>query len=103
LAPSCGGPNPSSPTLHRIFMKYLVYILRSLKDDKLYIGQTNDIEDRIKRHNNGQVNATQNRRPLEVIHVEKFSNRAEAMRREKYLKSLKNLKYIKENIINKKR
>lgn len=84
-------------------MDYIVYILRSLKDNKFYIGQTNNISDRIKRHNNGQVNATRNRRPLEVIHVEKFSNRAEAMRREKYLKSLKSPKYIRENIINKKR
>lgn len=70
-------------------MPYFVYILRSLKDGRFYIGQTNNISDRIERHNSGQVTATRNRRPLEIVYTETFATRAEAMRREKYLKSLK--------------
>ncbi len=80
-------------------MEFFVYILKSLKDDRFYIGQTNDIASRIKRHNSGQVTATKNRRPLVIIHTEKFATRAHAMQREKYLKSLKSQKYISENII----
>ncbi len=80
-------------------MEFFVCILKSLKDDRFYIGQTNDIASRIERHNSGQVTATKNRRPLVIIRTEKFATRAQAMQREKYLKSLKSQKYISENII----
>jgi len=79
-------------------MQYLVYILKSLKDGRLYIGQTNNVNERIQRHNDGRVNATRNRRPLELIHKEIYNSRTDAMKREKYLKSLKSSKYILENI-----
>lgn len=82
-------------------MTFFVYILESLKDGRLYIGQTNNIDDRIKRHNSGQVTATLNRRPLKIIHAEKFKTRVESMQREKYLKALKSSKYILENVIKK--
>jgi putative endonuclease len=81
-------------------MPFFVYILESLKDNKLYIGQTNNLENRIKRHNAGQVSSTKNRSPLKIIYSENFSTRKESMDREKYLKSLKNSQYILENIIN---
>lgn len=68
---------------------YIVYVLRSLKDQKFYIGQTNDIEKRLQRHNNGFVVSTRSRRPFILVYNESFISRAEAMRREKYLKSLK--------------
>ncbi|MEI8344015.1 MAG: GIY-YIG nuclease family protein [Candidatus Moraniibacteriota bacterium] len=80
-------------------MEFFVYILKSLKDGRFHIGQTNDVASKIKRHNSGRVTATKNRRPLEVIHTEKFATGSEAMQREKYLKSLKSQKYILENII----
>ena len=70
-------------------MQFFVYILKSTKDNKLYIGQTNNIEARLLRHNSGKVTATKNRRPLILIYKEDYASRAEAMRREKYLKSLK--------------
>jgi len=80
-------------------MTFFVYILESLKDGNLYIGQTNDIEKRIKRHDTGQVSSTRNRRPLKLIYQESFPARTDSMAREKYLKSLKSSKYILENII----
>ncbi len=69
-------------------MLFFVYILLSLKDKKLYVGQTNNLEQRIKEHNEGRVQSTKNRRPLVVLHKERCSNRAIAMRRELFLKSL---------------
>ena len=69
-------------------MSYTVYILYSKKDKKLYVGCTSNIESRIKRHNNGHVEATRHRRPLELIHEEKFENTTEAFSRERFLKSL---------------
>ena len=68
---------------------FSVYILKSLKDGKFYIGQTANIPSRLEYHLRGHVKATRNRRPLELIYNESFETRAQAMIREKYLKSLK--------------
>jgi putative endonuclease len=69
-------------------MSYFVYILLSKKDDKLYVGCTDNPARRIKDHNYGRVDATKNRRPLVMIHVEKFKNKADAFNRERFLKTL---------------
>jgi putative endonuclease len=68
---------------------YSVYILKSLKDSKYYIGQTDNLNDRIKKHNAGQVKSTKNRRPFVLIKEEIFETRGEARKRENYLKRLK--------------
>ncbi|MFA6160407.1 MAG: GIY-YIG nuclease family protein [Parcubacteria group bacterium] len=70
-------------------MLFFVYILKSTKDNKFYIGQTNNLEKRLLRHNSGKVTATRNRRPFVLAYKETYASRAEAMQREKYLKSLK--------------
>ena len=67
---------------------WFVYILYSQKDKKLYIGCTTDINKRTQRHNAGYVLATKNRRPLALIHSEKFDNKGSAFQRERFLKSL---------------
>lgn len=67
--------------------KYYVYILFSLKDNKLYIGFSKDLKQRIAEHNNGYVVATKHRQPLLLIHYEYFISRADAVAREKFLKS----------------
>jgi len=69
-------------------MFYTVYILYSLKDKRLYVGCTNNIEDRIKRHSAGNVQATKFRRPIALIHEERFENKTTAFNRERFLKSL---------------
>ena len=35
---------------------YYVYLIESLKDGRYYIGQTNNLEERLKYHNRGNVN-----------------------------------------------
>ncbi len=69
-------------------MPYFVYILISKKDHKLYVGCTRDIKKRLERHNNGAVIATKHRRPLELLHIEKFDKKSDAFNRERFLKSL---------------
>jgi len=69
-------------------MLYAVYVLYSTKDENLYVGCTNNIKDRIKRHNNGYVKATKHRRPLFLAHTETFQNKVYAFNRERFLKSL---------------
>ena len=67
---------------------YFVYILFSKKDGELYVGQTNNLERRIVRHNAGSVSATKFRRPLICIYSESFATRGDAMKRELFFKSL---------------
>ena len=43
---------------------YFVYILQSLKDLGYYIGQSEDLDDRIKKHNKGLVKSTRSRKPF---------------------------------------
>ncbi len=69
-------------------MNYFVYILYSKKDGRLYVGCTNNLENRIKKHNQGEVFSTKNRRPLVLIHSEEYKEKAEAFNRERFLKSL---------------
>lgn len=69
-------------------MNYFIYILYSLKDKKLYVGCSSDLESRIKKHNDGNVISTRNRRPLVLIHSEDFQDKADAFNRERFLKSL---------------
>ncbi|MCL5017258.1 MAG: GIY-YIG nuclease family protein [Patescibacteria group bacterium] len=69
-------------------MDYYVYILYSLKDKRLYVGCTSNLQKRFKLHNSGMVDATKYRRPLELIHYENFKNKADAFNRERFFKSL---------------
>ena len=73
-----------SPLRHSMF---IVYILRSLKDNNLYIGMTKNISERLGRHEKGRVPSTRNRRPLVLLHTEEYLDRLQARKREKYLKS----------------
>ncbi|MDI6765995.1 MAG: GIY-YIG nuclease family protein [Bacteroidota bacterium] len=52
---------------------YYVYILKSLKDGKKYIGLTNEIDRRLKQHNNGEVSSTKSRRPFFIIKMRRVS------------------------------
>lgn len=66
---------------------YFIYILKSLKDGRTYVGYSSDVEKRLVEHNKGKVSATKNRRPLEVLYKERFSTILEAKNRELYWKS----------------
>lgn len=66
---------------------YYVYVLRSLKDGRLYKGMTKDIKARLRTHNAGKVFATKGFRPWILIYSEGYSHLAEALSREKQLKS----------------
>ena len=68
---------------------YLVYILLSEKDNKRYIGFTENIERRLDEHNSGKVKSTKNRRPLKIVYTEEFELKSDAMKREKEIKARK--------------
>jgi len=64
-----------------------IYILRSLKDGKIYIGKTKNLVQRFKQHNSGKVEATKGRLPLELIYYEGFTNNKDWNKEEIFLKS----------------
>jgi putative endonuclease len=79
---------------------YKVYILKSLKAEKYYIGSTEDVDKRLDVHNSSRAKWTKKFQPWILIYTEDFSTRGEAVTRERFLKSLKNTKkFLDENLI----
>jgi len=65
---------------------FFLYILKSLKDHKLYIGSTNNLKKRITEHNSGKVFSTKPRIPFEIIYCEMYKAEKDARLRESKLK-----------------
>jgi putative endonuclease len=77
-------------------MPYYVYILQSEKDGTFYIGHTNNLEERINRHNEGRSHFTRAKTPWKLIYHEVYGSRAEAMRREREMKGMESRGYIEQ-------
>jgi putative endonuclease len=75
-------------------MVYTVYVLRSLRDGKRYIGYTKNLSRRLFEHNSGGCKSTKNRKPLELVYKEDYSNKSEAMERERFFKTTKGRAYM---------
>ncbi len=65
---------------------FYVYVLQSLKDQKMYTGYTNNLKRRLSEHNEGQNISTRNRRPLQLVYYEAYISQTDAMKREIRLK-----------------
>ncbi len=78
---------------------FVAYALYSPKFDKIYIGYTSDLVDRIKSHNfHSPKGFTKNFRPWIVIYVDFFETKSAAMKREKELKSSKGRDFVRKQI-----
>ncbi len=75
-------------------MPFTVYILYSKAIDQYYVGQTEDLADRLHRHCSGYSQSTKKATDWVLYHQEEYATRAEAMQRERYIKSRKSRKYI---------
>ncbi|MEK7606991.1 MAG: GIY-YIG nuclease family protein [Patescibacteria group bacterium] len=71
-----------------------VYILQSINYGTYYVGSTVEIEQRLRKHNNGQVKSTQSKKPWRLIYKEEYNSLGEARKREKHIKSWKERKAI---------
>ncbi|MFH0969807.1 MAG: GIY-YIG nuclease family protein [Patescibacteria group bacterium] len=72
-------------------MKYFIYIAYNKTFDKFYIGQTNNLARREFEHNNKLSKYTAKYSgDWKILYTENYNSRAEAMRREKFLKNQKN-------------
>jgi putative endonuclease len=70
-------------------MNYFVYVIQSSKDHKFYIGSTANVEARLMYHNSGRQRSTRKRIPFHLVYTETFNAKGDALKREKYIKSLK--------------
>ncbi|MFH1207136.1 MAG: GIY-YIG nuclease family protein [Patescibacteria group bacterium] len=61
---------------------FYLYILKSKKDKRLYIGSTNDLRRRLNEHNDGKVFSTKSRRPFEIVYYEAYKSEKGARHRE---------------------
>jgi putative endonuclease len=78
---------------------FFVYILKSKKDNNLYIGYTNDLRRRIEEHNLGLNQSTRLRKPFKLIYYESYFSKSDAKKREDNLKlRAKALRQLKERI-----
>ena len=65
---------------------YTVYVIYSTSFNKIYIGQTEDIERRMIEHNNGLLSVyTKRYKPWQIVYTEEYETRAEAMKQGRQL------------------
>jgi putative endonuclease len=75
-------------------MSYYVYILKSRRTGKYYIGQTQNIDHRITYHNSGNNKSTKSGRPRELVFKKEFETRSESVQFESKLKRMKSRSFI---------
>lgn len=79
---------------------FYVYVLHSFKDNKFYIGYTEDLEKRVGKHLLGKVTTTKSRLPLQLIYYEAYIDKKDAKGREKFLKGGSGHKYLNKQLKN---
>ena len=72
---------------------WYVYVLQN-RNNRWYIGSTNNYKKRISTHNQGKNKATKPYLPWKLIYLEVSVNREDARAREKYLKSGMGRRYL---------
>jgi len=77
---------------------HYTYVLLSQADQRFYIGATQDLKRRLEEHQAGRVGSTAYRRPLKLLYYEACLSAEDAYRRERYLKSGRGGRYIKQRL-----
>ena len=86
------GSNPIGST--KFIPVYYLYILQSESTGRFYIGQTQDVSERLAYHNANYSKSLKNRGPWRLVYTEQYKTRSEVMRRERQLKSWKDHRMI---------
>ena len=71
-----------------------VYILKSIKNDRYYIGSTKDIQKRLIKHNNGEVDSTKKFLPWILVFKQEYPDLSLARKVESRLKRFKRRDFI---------
>ncbi|MBN1618117.1 GIY-YIG nuclease family protein [Candidatus Dojkabacteria bacterium] len=79
---------------------YYVYILQSINfPQKTYVGYSQNIKQRLSRHNTGNVKSTYKYRPWRVKFYCAFEERLTAMRFERYLKTASGIAFRRKRLV----
>lgn len=81
-------------------MYYVVYLLEDQTDKTWYIGFTHDLRQRLKDHKSGHSPYTSKKNDLKLIYAEMYLNKADALGRERFLKSGSGHRFIKKQLTN---
>ena len=74
---------------------FTVYVLKSKKSGKRYVGFTSkEVETRILQHNLGSNRWTRLHKPFDLVHKEVYDNKTDAIKRERFLKSGQGRKFL---------
>jgi len=80
---------------------YIVYILKSFKNRRIYIGYSTDVHKRVIEHNENKVISTRGKGPWKLVYFESFLSKEDALKREKLLKNYGSaLGHLKKRISN---
>jgi putative endonuclease len=79
---------------------FSVYIIFSASIDQYYVGHTQNLEERLFRHNNSGSKATKKAADWTLKYTQPFDSRSEAMKHEIEIKAKKSRKFI-ESLITK--
>jgi predicted GIY-YIG superfamily endonuclease len=74
-----------------------MFIIFECFDKKPYIGCTNNLKERINRHNKGEILATKEKRSVKLFFYFAFGDKYPAFNFEKYLKSGSGRAFIKKH------
>ncbi|RJQ24682.1 GIY-YIG nuclease family protein [Candidatus Parcubacteria bacterium] len=77
---------------------FYTYVLKSKRDDKLYVGHSDNLKNRIQKHNKGLVKSTKDRRPLQLMYYEACLNESKSIKREQYFKTGFGRRFLKNRI-----
>ena len=77
---------------------YYVYVLNSKKDGNFYVGCTGNLRKRLTEHTIGNVRSTRYRLPFDLVYYEASRSNADALHREKYLKTTYGKRYLKNRL-----
>jgi putative endonuclease len=78
---------------------WYVYILRSKRDNQLYVGSTKHLERRMREHTNGECISTAKRRPLTLESYIAVTTEEKARKLEKYFKTGSGTSIVKKRIL----
>lgn len=65
---------------------FYVYVMKSMKDARLYTGYTNNLKRRFSEHNEKANKSTKHRTPFDLLYYEAYKSQADAKQREYNLK-----------------
>ena len=71
-----------------------------MKDFSFYVGQCDDLDCRVSKHNEGMSKYSATKRPWRLVYFEMYESRGEALKREKQIKNMKSKVYIQNLIQN---